>query len=212
MTIAHRVSAFNRERKWKVFMAWAKPTPETRFLDVGYSNVEYSPSDNYVEKHYPYKKQIVALGVEECDLFQKKYPDVVAVKYDGHTFPFADDAFDISYSNAVIEHVGDFDAQVQFIREHCRVSSRVFMTTPNRWFPIEVHTRLPFVHWLPDTVRDAFFRLCGKSWATGSYMQLLSERMLRKALQEAGVTRYTILKNRFFGLAINFVVIVDRAA
>ena len=26
----------------------------------------------------------------------------------------------------------------------------MFLTTPNRWFPIEVHTRLPLVHWLPN--------------------------------------------------------------
>ena len=26
---------------------------------------------------------------------------------------------------------------------------RVFVTTPNRWFPLEVHSLLPFAHWLP---------------------------------------------------------------
>jgi hypothetical protein len=30
----------------------------------------------------------------------------------------------------------------------------VFVTTPNRWFPLEVHTLLPFVHWLPAEARD----------------------------------------------------------
>jgi hypothetical protein len=29
----------------------------------------------------------------------------------------------------------------------------VFVTTPNRWFPLEVHTLLPFVHWLPPGPR-----------------------------------------------------------
>jgi hypothetical protein len=27
------------------------------------------------------------------------------------------------------------------------------VTTPNRWFPLEVHTLLPFVHWLPPGLR-----------------------------------------------------------
>ena len=32
-------------------------------------------------------------------------------------------------------------------------SGSVFVTTPNRWFPLEVHTLLPFVHWLPGRAR-----------------------------------------------------------
>jgi hypothetical protein len=27
------------------------------------------------------------------------------------------------------------------------------VTTPNRWFPLEVHTLLPLVHWLPPAAR-----------------------------------------------------------
>ena len=30
----------------------------------------------------------------------------------------------------------------------------MFVTTPNRWFPLEVHTLLPFVHWLPAGARE----------------------------------------------------------
>jgi hypothetical protein len=32
----------------------------------------------------------------------------------------------------------------------------VFVTTPNRWFPIEVHTQFPLLHWLP---KSAYRRL-----------------------------------------------------
>ena len=39
------------------------------------------------------------------------------------------------------------------MHELCRVSKRVFVTTPNRMFPLEVHTLLPFVHWLPSSAR-----------------------------------------------------------
>ena len=41
----------------------------------------------------------------------------------------------------------------QLIAECSRVAKRmVFLTTPNRWFPIEVHTALPLIHWLPGKV------------------------------------------------------------
>ena len=57
------------------------------------------------------------------------------------------------FSNAVIEHVGGRAEQRRFVDESLRVAPRAFVTTPNRWFPVEVHTRLPLVHWLPDAAR-----------------------------------------------------------
>jgi len=63
--------------------------------------------------------------------------------------PFADDEFDLAFSNATIEHAGTRAAQAEFVRELVRVARRSFVVTPNRWFPVELHTRLPFVHWLP---------------------------------------------------------------
>ena len=57
-------------------------------------------------------------------------------------------------SEAGVEHVaGGRDGQRQFVHELCRVSKRVFVTTPNRFFPLEVHTLLPFAHWLPEAQR-----------------------------------------------------------
>jgi hypothetical protein len=80
---------------------------------------------------------------------------VRAVRADGRELPFADGEFDFGFSNAVVEHVaGGRDGQRRFVHELCRVSRRVFVTTPNRWFPLEVHTLLPLVHWLPAGARE----------------------------------------------------------
>jgi len=84
---------------------------------------------------------------------------------DAEAMPFPDGAFDVVHSNAVIEHVGGRERQEAFVREAVRVGRRVFVTTPNRWFPIEVHTRLPLVHWLPEGPAGRAYDLAGKSWA-----------------------------------------------
>ena len=55
--------------------------------------------------------------------------------------------------------------QRTFVAEALRVGGRVFLTTPNRWFPIEVHTRLPLVHWLPERTAHRAYDLTGRSWA-----------------------------------------------
>ena len=64
MRIADRVSAWNRARKWELFLNVIKPTPTMRVLDVGFNATEYSPVDNFLEKHYPYPEQITALVQE----------------------------------------------------------------------------------------------------------------------------------------------------
>ena len=84
---------------------------------------------------------------------------IAYVQGDACALPFADRSFDIVFSNAVIEHVGDIERQRLFVAEALRVGRRVFLTTPNRWFPIEVHTRLPFVHWLPERAADRVYDL-----------------------------------------------------
>jgi hypothetical protein len=56
------------------------------------------------------------------------------------------------------------------------VAPRVFLSTPNRWFPVETHTLLPFVHWLPRPAADCAFAALGRdNWKR---VDLLSKREL----------------------------------
>lgn len=210
-TIAHAVSAYNRGRKWRLFQKVMPFDRATRVLDVGFNDEEYySEIENYLERHYPYPENITALGLHEPKHFRERYPAVRAVTYDGVNFPFPNQSFDICWSNAVLEHVGDFDRQVHFVKEIRRVSRNFFLTTPNRLFPIEVHTKIPFLHYLPKRARDGCYHLLGKEWATGEYMFLLSKRRLKKILKAAGVTSYVIRANYLGPFAVDFVVISPR--
>jgi ubiquinone/menaquinone biosynthesis C-methylase UbiE len=69
---------------------------------------------------------------------------------DGRALPFRDGAFDVVFSNSVIEHVGDAASQRCFAAEVARVGRAYWVQTPNRWFPIEQHLLTPFLHWLPQ--------------------------------------------------------------
>jgi ubiquinone/menaquinone biosynthesis C-methylase UbiE len=68
---------------------------------------------------------------------------------DGRQLPFRDGAFDVVFSNSVIEHVGDAESQRRFAHEIARVGRAYWVQTPNRWFPVEQHLLTPFLHWLP---------------------------------------------------------------
>ena len=69
------------------------------------------------------------------------------------------------------------------MREIARVSRRFCLTTPNRWFPIDFHTILPLVHWLPQQQHQAVLRALGKDfWARTENLNLLSMSDLQSML------------------------------
>jgi SAM-dependent methyltransferase len=162
--VASRVSMRSRERKLERFLALLQPGPQTTVIDVGVTNAPFGAgsTDNFFEALYPWPGQITAVGHTELDRFAAAFPAVRAVRADGRELPFADGAFDLGFSNAVVEHVaGGRDGQRRFVHELCRVAGRVFVTTPNRFFPLEVHTLVPFANWLPLSARDRVVRARG---------------------------------------------------
>jgi SAM-dependent methyltransferase len=207
MSLAYRISAYNRQRKWKIFWRLIKPTAADSVLDVGFSDKEYSVTDNFLEKNYPYPEMITALGIDVPNEFTRRYPLVKAVRYDGQIFPWSGQSFDLCWSNAVLEHVGNKKDQVMFIREIKRVSRKAFVTTPNRYFPIEVHTRVPLLHFLPKPFFDSYLKLIGKKWATGDYMNLLSLTDIKELLRLAKIKDYQIIKNKFLGFTLDFIIV-----
>lgn len=202
-----KLSSFNRERKYQLFLSLMKPQLETSILDVGYTEEEYRETDNLLEKSYAYPEKITALGIDKPVKFSARYPKVNAVAYDGKKFPFSDQLFDLCWSNAVIEHVGGEQAQIFFLQEIKRVAKKSFISTPNRWFPIELHTKIPFLHWMPKSVFDKILVFFNKSWAAGDYMHLLSLKQIQSLLDRAGIKDYQIIKNKFLFWTIDYVII-----
>lgn len=76
----------------------------------------------------------------------------------GTALPFADDSFDVAFSNSVIEHLGSLAAQRAFAAEMDRVGRAYFVQTPCKAFPIEPHYLTPFIHWLPKSLRRRLAR------------------------------------------------------
>ena len=170
MGFADEISLRSRRRKFALFMETMAPSAETSVLDVGVDDVPFGEQAgcgtlNFFERMYPWPDRITALGLNEGERFRSSFPEVQYVQGNALALPFEDETFDVVFSNAVIEHVGDREQQRRFVDEVLRVARRAFITTPNRWFPIEVHTRLPLVHWLPDAVAHRAYDLVRKPWA-----------------------------------------------
>jgi len=69
--------------------------------------------------------------------------------------PLPERSMDAVYCVEVIEHTG---VHPEFVGQLCRISRDVLViTTPNKLFPVINHdTALPFCHWLPLRMRDAY--------------------------------------------------------
>jgi SAM-dependent methyltransferase len=180
--LAARASLWNRRRKLALFMETVRPGPQTRVVDVGVGDTGFgtepgvASSHNFFEALYPWPERITAVSDVPLPNFAQEFPTITTVTASGTDLPFEDDAFDVAFSNAVVEHVGGRDEQRRFVAELCRVAPRVFLSTPNRWFPLETHTLVPFVHWLPRPVAGRIFGALGKDgWKR---VDLLTKREL----------------------------------
>lgn len=77
---------------------------------------------------------------------------------DGRNLPFRDGAFDVTFSNSVVEHIPGLENRRAYAREAARVGLGYYVQTPYRWFPVEPHLMTPLIHFLPRTWQRLLLR------------------------------------------------------
>ena len=209
-----RIAGAQRRKMFEAFLALG-PGAEDTILDIGATGDRGYDHSNYLEAWYPHKTRITAIGVDgEAAFLGKAYPGIRYVQGDGCALPFADRSFDYVHSSAVIEHVGSAARQTTFIAEACRVARKgVFITTPNRWYPIEFHTVLPLLHWLPAGAFRALLHALGNRFlAREENLNLLSARRLSAMAQRAagGAAQCWIGGVRLLGAVSNLLLVLEK--
>lgn len=181
-----------------------------RILDVGVTPDD-SAYSNFFEHFYPDSSRITALSDQDASSLEKVFPGLKFVRGDGRDMPFADNEFDLVFSSAVLEHVGSYQQQKSFIAEAVRVSSKyVFLTTPNRWHPLEFHTYLPLLHWLPKKWHRRILKMLKLEYLSKEEnLNLLDKCSLQKICRELGV-EYRITFVRFLGIRSNLLLLISK--
>ena len=193
--LASTISLIVRRKTFMLFMKTMNPTPRSLILDVGVTPDQTLPDSNSFELLYPYINRLVTTSIEDASHLEKEYPGIRFVRTEKMDLPFTDKSFDIVFCSAVLEHVGDYDQQKLFMSELFRVSERFFIITPNRQFPMEFHTLIPFLHWLPLSLHRTILRVLGMEfWSRTKNLNLLTPRSLRKIIDSAV---YAHIKNQF---------------
>jgi SAM-dependent methyltransferase len=176
--IAEGFSLRARAARWQLFERLMDPGVDSSILDVGCGHAGIAT----------YGPELAVTGVD-----RSAYPGYASgrrhfVQADAAALPFPADAFDIAHSNSVIEHIVDPDDRRRYALEIRRVSRRYFVQTPNRWFPIEPHSLLPFVHWLPRTWGARLWRF-GVAGDPFEQTKLLDKRELAGLFPDARIVR-----------------------
>jgi hypothetical protein len=167
-----------RYRRWRQIQALLNLDGTESVLDVGGTDVSWW----FVN----WKGSVV-----RCNLDLAGSTGGLRVRADGCDLPFADKAFEVAFSNSVIEHLSNYEAQRRFGREIQRVGRRYFVQTPNRWFPIEPHYLFPFFQFLPVALQrwlHTHFNVgtFKKTDAFGT-IRLMTERELEDLFPEAHI-------------------------
>ena len=171
-----------RKKMYERFMKKVNPSLEDEILDLGATPDVKLADSNIFDKLYPYKNKLTICSIEDCtnivnDLGLKSF----CFNEPKKALPFKDKQFKAVFCSAVLEHVGTREDQEFFINECLRVADNVFITTPYRYFPIEMHTFIPFLHWLPWHIFQKIVLLTkGEFWADINNLNLCSKRDIKK--------------------------------
>ena len=152
-----------RSRRFEAFAQLVEAMPEraerpVRILDIGGTN-------SFWEQRGWAERDDVEIVLINIDAEERVHANIQPRTGDATNLSeFADNAFDIVFSNSVIEHLQTYDRQAAMAREVRRLAPRYWVQTPNFWFPVEPHFLTPAWHWLPVRIRVALLQRRRWGW------------------------------------------------
>ena len=166
------------------------PLHDRRVLDLGCGLGEYVRAfarrgaralgtDIAVDRLIEARQRIVTTATRGVDGFMAAA---------GEALPFRDETFDLVVLNEVIEHVQDDRATLREVARVLRPGGTCVLYAPNRLFPFETHGiywrgryifgNIPFVNWLPDTLRNRLVPHA-RAYRHGDWQRLIAGTSLR---------------------------------
>ncbi|MCU0549758.1 MAG: methyltransferase domain-containing protein [Leptolyngbya sp. Prado105] len=175
-----------RTQRFRSFLDCVNPPKSAKILDLGGSSYIWELME------HNFQVTIVNLPNNEeqfeanCDRYTYVEGDATDLRQ-----LFADQSFDVIFSNSVIEHVGDEGKQAAFAAEVQRLGKAYWIQTPSDRFPLEVHTGMLFYWQLPKFVQQRLkksWRKKNPNWAAMvEGTRVLSRRKMRQLFPDAEI-------------------------
>lgn len=185
--ILDRMLAAQYQRMFDAFMEFKRGDPGDTVLDVRVTPRSLTKQHAYYPDWSVLHESACVTTSCEIDLQNHAVSSAAAARRApqnlvGRKLSYEDGQFDWVYCNGLIEHAGSFEKQYELLKELARVARKgVFVTTANRWHPLEFNTALPFLHWLPRAVWRYALKVLGRRrWASEAVLNPLGLSDLRK--------------------------------
>jgi hypothetical protein len=201
-SLCDRVFIYFRRRRMNRFISLFCLSSQVRVLDIGGTPQTWTHESKGCEH---FSVTLINLRsnrpvADQC---------IALIDGDATELPFADDAFDLAFSNSVIEHVGSWEQQQAFAREARRVARKLWIQTPARSFPLEAHLLAPYIQYLPKSVQHRIVR-----WTPRG---LLQPDVVHEIVDEVRLLTYRevrllfpdclILKERVLGFTKSYIAV-----
>jgi len=177
-------------------------------LDIG-TTVDTSKSSNLIIKNLKNFKSYKSISNQKItsNLFTKKLQKSITQDFslnELETF-----RSDVVVSNATIEHVGSDQQQLKMLKNIVKLTKKIFIVvTPNRLHPIEFHSKIPFIHWLPKKMHRKILSVIGMSYLSKEKnMNLLKPINLVNLMKNFNNVEYEIKFVKFLMFKSNIILI-----
>jgi len=172
----------SRLRRCALFHSLFHVAEESRILDLGGANGAYVAALLTGTAAQPANVYIADIDHEAVHSAATRFGYTPVFLEESGDLPFPDHYFDVVLCSSVLEHVtipkrdvwrersgSTFSGlarahQRQFAKELSRVAVGYFVQVPSRWFPIETHTWLPFVGYLPRSLQCRVIEISNRVW------------------------------------------------
>jgi len=177
-------------------------------LDIGTTSDDKNVSSNTVIKNIKNieKFKCISDQMVTSNFFSKILKKSITEEFsENELYKFSSD---LVVSNATIEHVGGVLNQKKMIENIIKLTKKIFViTTPNRFYPIELHTKIPLIHWFPKSIYRKILKFLGLSfYANEENLNLLTVDELKKILNSEKIT-YEIKFLKLFFFKSNIIII-----
>ena len=146
-------------------------------LDVGTTSDTENVSSNLIVKSLKNVKEFHSISDQkiQSNFFKKMVQKSIVENFSEEELEKFKS--DMVISSATIEHVGNYNNQKMMLRNMVKLCKKmVIITTPNRYHPIDFHTKIPFIHWLPKSIHRKILKILNLSfYAKEENLNLLSK-------------------------------------